>query len=438
MAVTSGGVPLFRVQSTEQATRLIYASSHLVAFIALQLLYSGYVADYAFYDSYPSSFSFSRFLIALPLAFVLPLAILPTGKPSELFLHLGMAFTVSPSLALFAGAGVPIHFILLTLAAFVILLLVNWGPEPRIGYTLPGIRSDWVVWASLAAVVCFITSFALFGGFQYFNLDPVKVYAYRRAAAANLPGTYAYLTPIITKAVIPIALVVACARSMYLEAIALFALCLVIAALTGHKAIPIYALAAVGVWYAYQLPRLPMLIAWSVIAAAIFASIGLHFGSRGGFLDYMGSQIGQRALILPSLLNYLYMETFAANPFYWWSESKITLGLISKPFPVTSPLLVGELYFERGTFAGTGWIGSGYAQAGALGVAAYSVGVGLLFGLIDWLAKIKGARFVTAAMSAYAGTVLVDMDFLTTFLTGGLLFALALVAVVEPFPDDAK
>ena len=436
MTVTSGRGDVFQAQSNDLSARLHYAGLHLGAFLALQLLYSGHVADYAFYDSYPSAFSLSRFLIAAPLAFLLPFAIRPTGKPSELFLHLAMAFTVSPSLALFAGADTSVYFIVLTLAAFAVLVLVSRVSELRIDYALPGIPPGLVVWAALAAVACFIASFALFGGFQYFNLDPTKVYEFRRAAAANLPGIYAYLTPLITKALIPIALVIACARRMYWEAAALFAGCILIAALTGHKAIPLYAIAAVCVWYAYRLPRLPALIAWSVIAAAILATIMLHFGNGTGPIDYIGYQIGQRGLILPSLLNHLYMEAFSTRPFYWWSESRLTLGLIPTPFPVPSPRLIGDLYFTRGDFAGTGWIGSGYAQAGALGVAIYSIGVGVLFAVIDWLAKAKGQRFVVAVMATYAGTVLVDMDFLTTFLTGGLIFALALVAVVEPFSTN--
>lgn len=418
------------------SVRLRYAGLHLAAFLALQNLYTCHVADYKLHDAYANAFILERFLIALPLAFILPLAIRSTGRPSDLFLHLAMAFTVSPSLALFAGAGASVYFILLTLAAFAILMLVNWAPELRIDYALPSIRSDWVVWAILAAVVCFIASFMLFGGFQYFNLDPVKVYAYRRAAAANLPGIYAYLTPLTTKALIPIALVVACSRRMYLEAIALFVACILIAALTGHKAIPLYSIAAVAVWYAYRLPHLPAFIAWSVIAAAVIAGLMLHFGSRDGSVDYIGHQIGQRGLILPSLLNHLYMEAFSTRPFYWWSESRLTFGQIAKPFPVPSPVLVGNLYMSPGEFASTGWIGSGYSQAGAAGVLVYTVGIGALFVAIDWLAKAKGQRFVLAAMATYAGTVLVDMDFLTTFLTGGLICALALVAVVEPFSGN--
>ena len=58
--------------------------------------------------------------------------------------------------------------------------------------------------------------------------------------------------------------------------------------------------------------------------------------------------------------------------------------------------LVGSTYLDESSHANTGWIGSGYAQAGAIGVAAYSALLGMLLKYLDACAMRTSKALVSA------------------------------------------
>jgi hypothetical protein len=64
------------------------------------------------------------------------------------------------------------------------------------------------------------------------------------------------------------------------------------------------------------------------------------------------------------------------------------MGLMSYPYDLPSPRVIGYFYYnnER-TAANTGWVASGFGNAGLVGVVIYSILLGLLISYLNTATK---------------------------------------------------
>jgi hypothetical protein len=148
---------------------------------------------------------------------------------------------------------------------------------------------------------------------------------------------------------------------------------------------------------------------------------------------YMSSLIIRRVLFIPSVLDGLHTDLFSIVSQYYWSTSKIGDWLVDNPHGVTAPFLIGEVYFgDTETSANAGMIGSGYANAGLIGVAVYSALIGLLISVLNAFGRRIGHAFVTAASLSTLFNVVTSTDLVTAMLTHGLLLLLLLLALFPP------
>ena len=82
--------------------------------------------------------------------------------------------------------------------------------------------------------------------------------------------------------------------------------------------------------------------------------------------------------------------------------------------------------------ANTGWVGSGFANGGYIGVLLYAVLMALFFAFLDAHAKKFGARFVISAFLIPVATMITSSDLTNMILTHGLLFAIILLMILKP------
>jgi hypothetical protein len=107
--------------------------------------------------------------------------------------------------------------------------------------------------------------------------------------------------------------------------------------------------------------------------------------------------------------------------------------MIKPPYDLTSPFLIGEAYFGSSEIgANTGYVGSGFAQAGMAGVAIYAIGVGMIVAILQSYGRYLGLPFVGAIMMTQVVTMISSTDFVTLFLTHGMLISLVLLAMARP------
>lgn len=72
-------------------------------------------------------------------------------------------------------------------------------------------------------------------------------------------------------------------------------------------------------------------------------------------------------MFVPQILDYCYYDFFNNNYLYW--SNSFLKGVLNYPYDVTSPRLIGEVYFNKEDMAANnGLISDGFSNAGWIGV----------------------------------------------------------------------
>jgi hypothetical protein len=149
-----------------------------------------------------------------------------------------------------------------------------------------------------------------------------------------------------------------------------------------------------------------------------------------GWNSWFAGLFVNRALLVPSYLNSIYVDYFSHSEKYYWASSKLSLGLVDSSRELSAPNLIGQQYFGNEEMsANTGWIGSGYANAGFGGVIIYSILIGMLFSFLDAYARKLGGRIVIALFIVPVITMITSADMTDMILTHGLVVALLILLV---------
>lgn len=274
---------------------------------------------------------------------------------------------------------------------------------------------------------------AAFGGLNHFNLNIERVYEFRRVAASELPPIFGYVYSNVSSVLVPIALALSIKfRNNYL--IVLTIVCAVVLfGMTHHKSV-LFAPFVVALLYVFfQRMNSPRILGWVFIAIPIACLLEIFIMRQiihSPDPAYLNSLIIRRVLLIPSVLDGLYTDLFSRIPKYYWSTSRIGEWLVENPHGVTAPFLVGEEFFgDTDTSANAGMIGSGYSNAGLIGVAIYAALIGLLISVLNAYGRRIGHAFVTAASLSTLFNVVTSTDLVTALLTHGLLLLLLLLAL---------
>ncbi|MGN6306385.1 MAG: hypothetical protein ACTHNH_16300 [Mesorhizobium sp.] len=381
--------------------------------------------------------SISTLPVVLVAVAALAILVGPKREPSVIFLHLILLTLVTPSLVLLVSGGLPWMFAATTSISFVIVTILpkfvsinlKWG----------GIFSSYgmLVFCTLG-VVAYTVSIIGFGGFEYINFNILKVYDVRDLIISSIPSAFGYLTPIATGIFIPIAAVEATRRRAWGLVLFLVGLGLFLFGVTSYKGIALNAVASIAFyWLSSQKRPVESIVGFLILGliASTLETELAHFTQNmmGYDSGIFSSLFLRRFLLVPSIINWAYMDYFDhIEKFYWWSTSRITLGLVSNPFGVLPPLLIGTEYFKDPTlWANGGWIASGFANASYLGILVYSIGFGIVLSAMDTLGRKLGMPFVVGSMTLIVWKIATTTDFLTAMLTHGLLLALLLLILVR-------
>ena len=352
------------------------------------------------------------------ISWALPLTV---RRPSDFFLHMQFLLPILPMLVLFGAMGQPRRFIYTVLFSFFLLLLTV-----KVARFRP-LRSPKIKLGIFQVILLFggyliIASIILQGGLRYFNLNFARVYEYRSAAALNLPWLYGYLNPWVSKVVFPFAFLLAIlTKRRTMMALSLVGSMLMFG-LTSHKGAFFYPFAVLLFWWIAGRRKglFFMLVGYSL--SVIVSLIDYWFGIFGG---WMATLWLRRVIFVPALLNFIYYDFFSRHGFVYWAQSKITFGVVPYRFDLDVPHLIGYHYFGNpSTGANTGWIGSGFANAGIWGVFLYAVIVGIILALLDTYCKFHDKRIVIAVVVAPLLAVMVSSDLPTALLTHGALISL--------------
>ncbi|WP_157940010.1 hypothetical protein [Campylobacter blaseri] len=144
------------------------------------------------------------------------------------------------------------------------------------------------------------------------------------------------------------------------------------------------------------------------------------------------SLIIRRLLIVPAHLNFTYLDFFSNNDYIYWSNS-ILKSFFTYPYDLEMTHVIGEYLGYPKMGANTGFLASGYAQCGVIGVFSYTMFGIIIMNIINLLAKSYLKYFYMSMLFIPLLTLYTSSDFFTTLFTHGLL-----VAILILFFYDAK
>lgn len=404
---------------------------YIAYFVALQWVYQKWVVSIYGYQGFSDDFNSGSFVLAMAAL----VAFLPLMKndelPSSVFTHLILGLIFIPSLVLYSGQNLGGEFIALTCMAFAIVLgTASHLKMKRIEF--PKVKSTTLLLWSFFFSLCTIFGIFSFGGARFLNFDFSAVYEIRREAANAVPGVFGYLNSIATKIVIPFGMILCILARRWALMILLFLTSIAFFALTAHKSPLFYPVLVLFFFFATESKNLKAYFILALLVGVMLSGLDLWIfeNESTGWSSWFAGLFVNRALLVPSYLNSLYIDYFSHYEKYYWASSKLSLGLVDSAHELSAPNLIGQQYFGNPEMsANTGWIGSGYANAGFGGVIGYSILIGMLFSFLDAYAKKLGGRFVISLFIVPVITMITSADMTDMILTHGLVVAIFLLLV---------
>jgi len=415
----------------EKDGKILLVFLYLVAYGLLLLLYASYVVPYWEYLGYIFDLQIDRvFYGALIIAFFV-VAIRQDSSVRSILLNILLTIYLLPAIVIYSAGGANTTAFAIICSAVAVVFMVSAIPMARI-YVI-NIRTKTLMWCVVAATATFVSLVIILGGYRNFNLNLAAVYEFRQAAADGLPGVFSYLRPVFSNVVIPFGIATALVHRKYIVVFILCFAALMLFGFTSHKSIifiPIVVIFAFIVLKKFKKYSVLMsLFVLSLILSQV--DVFLIRGEEEAIFGWYSSLLTRRVLMQRALIEYQYLELFSDISKYYWSYSRVTFGLVDDPHGINAPRLIGEnFYGSSDANANTGFVGSGYSQAGIWGVYIYAVGVGLLFSFLQAYGKYMGVPYVVAATSSFV-LVIFAADFLTLFMTHGMLVLVLLFTLVR-------
>ncbi|WP_435927060.1 hypothetical protein [Dryocola sp. BD613] len=403
----------------------------LLYFVLLLFLYESFVSPLFSYMGFISDFSWERTLIAC--IFIILYFFLSKVEGVVGFYHqVIMALLLIPSLVLYSVGVATTLFFFVTIVSIFIVFIIS-SKVKLASFKLFTLNRHQLLWFLFLIALFTIFSYVYFIGMSGFNLNILKVYEFRKSAGDALPSIFGYLSPATSKIFIPIMMVLSIIYKRYFFLYAGFVFSILIFGFTAHKSPLLYPFLTFGI-YLFSGARKWGVYYYTLLISVLFIAIvdfylsdiypGMGFGIIGSFSS-------RRAILLPMLLNNYYVEFFSIHEPYYWSESKLTFGLVNNPYDLKMVNLIGAQYFGQPDMsANTGFIGSGFANARWFGVILYSILLGLLISFLESLSKYIGKRFVISSSFVVMFSITTSTDFITALLTHGLLLLIVLYMII--------
>ena len=383
-----------------------------------------------YYKGFFIEYSLGHYLLSW-LIYILSFGIAKDSleKGSEFFFLIALLFVIAPLTTMYGfDFNRPLWPVFITILSINIVLFIARIKITRFK-SLPVFSNG----KNIAVGISLIFVFFLLGWYYisgvYFNLDISQVYKFRQmnSELANI-GILKY-TNIWTYKVFIVFLM---SFSLLRRKFFLFGcLCLVqvyFFAASSHKVILFLPMLLFIIWFYFKRTK-KLIVIPTLCCAAILVSMGSFY-----LIDdvWLSSLFVRRLFFVPADLTFAYMDVFSNSPKIFWSNS-ILSNIFDYPYNLPLARVVGNYLGSEGMWANNGFISTGYAHAGSLGVLIYSIILGLILNLINRITYGYFPVWLTISLSIVPlMSLLISADLLTTILTHGLFVMIILILLARP------
>lgn len=277
---------------------------------------------------------------------------------------------------------------------------------------------------AVLAILVLIAWYFYTGAVDYFNLNLLKVYEFREASAdlANI-GLMSYFNGWVYSVFSIFLMSYFLFKRKYFCFVVIFGVQIFFFGVSAHKSVLFFPVLILGLWFYFKRTRA---IAVMPMGFSFIVGCGLFL-----FLVFdhvvVGSLFTRRVFFVPAKLTLDYFHFFSINEFVWWSNS-ILEGFITYPYDLPLSRKIGE-FNGSGSNANNGFISSGFAHAGLLGVAIYTLIFAYFLKVLDSVVMNSDVPVWLALCITIVPlrSALISSDLFTSMLTHGLALSLVMV-----------
>ena len=297
------------------------------------------------------------------------------------------------------------------------------------GFKLPLVKNGKSISIiSSVILIIFLLIWYPISGARY-NISFANVYDYRGAnAELSAFGFFAYLTTWIYKVFAVFLLAYSLLKKRYFFSIFLFITFILFYMANTHKSVFFTPFLVLSFWYYFNRYNNLYVVPFG-FSILILSSIISYY-----FLDdiWMTALFPNRVFEIPAHLTFKYFEFFQNNNFLLFSNSFLK-NFIEYPYNRDLANLISNYNGDPDSAANNGFISSAYAQGGVTVVFSYSIIIGFILSVIDKMVKKKEIKawFALVILMVPLRDFLISIDFLTTLLTGGMIWGLILIYMVR-------
>lgn len=400
--------------------KLIHFFQLAIIKILLEVLYVNYVYKFFEYAGFTYNFSIDSYMFGWLVFFVFSwlLYVKSNLYIFDLYVFLFIVWVI-PNIICYAFLSHNIVYFLSICLPYILILLFTFNFKV---FVIKNIAYGRIFTLFTALVLLFLVLLHYIStvGFRV-NFNILEVYDIRESYAQNYGGgVFGYLSSWAFK-VFSIFLLAWSVHVKHRVGIILSSLFIVLLfGFSGHKS----ALAGIFLiplfYFMYRSRNSLSLMIGGMSSFLLLMIAMLAYESASLFL----SVFVRRAFFVPAYLNYIYFDFFEVNQYYYWTNS--SFNFISSNSVYNKPLafVIGEYLGDVGLAANTGFVASGYANAGYLGIGFYTVIMIILMNFINLLAKNREMFMVMAILIMPVNSLFISSDLPTSLLTHGLLLSL--------------
>ncbi len=388
----------------------------------------------------------NTFYVFLLLGFGTILVSRMGDRPSD-YLHLLFFLApLAPMCIISINKGLGSSYVFYAVAAFSVSYLIStirmkWitsaiRMEWLAVHLRPGIFTETIYLRFCLAFGILIIGWAIYnGGLAFINLDFSQVYEFRRAASSSRGTLLNYVLFNYAGILIALGFAVAFSHKSFFYASSLLAVNILIFALTSNKAYLFVGVFTLGIFIVMDTrqPKAYITLGFAILAVGLTA---LYLVDQQQWI--WGTLFVRRLMFAPAYLNFMYWEFFNENPFAYWSDSKAGLGIADYVYGRPTPQVIGDYFsgvdfsnrVEKFNNANTGWLGSGYANAGIVGMGIYAVLSGVITKFANILGQLIGNNMAVSALGFYFFAIFfTSTDLPAALLTYGFFSLLVVLAL---------
>jgi hypothetical protein len=173
----------------------------------------------------------------------------------------------------------------------------------------------------------------------------------------------------------------------------------------------------------------------AMAALMLFASVIYKIS---GAFEMVPTLTVRRMFFVPAYANFLYNDFFSLSPKMFWSDSKLSMGLIDNPYGYTAPRVIlnyynfGSMSFQYAGNSNTGFLGAGFGHAGLIGMLFYSIIISVLLRVANVVSDKLGYITTCAGLThLFIAVLFSSSDTLSSFLSYGSMLMIIFAVILK-------